>query len=76
MHCASTHLPAKHCVLRLGNLPFRHELAAAVGHSLDLALSFSEVVAATSDTDMRGMMDMRGMCRHKSVGSCSHGGCT
>jgi hypothetical protein len=76
MPCASTQLPTEHCVLRLGNLPVRQELAGVVGHSLDLAFGFSEVVATTSDTDMRGMMDMRGMCGHKSVGSCSHGGCT
>jgi hypothetical protein len=45
MRCASTQLPTEHCVLRLGNLPFRQELAGAVGHSLDLAFGFSEVVA-------------------------------
>jgi len=76
MHCASTHLPTEHCVLRLSNLPFRHELAGAVGHGLNRAFSFSEVVAATSDTDLCGMMDVRGICGHKSVGSRSHRGCT
>ena len=77
MHRASTHLPTEHCVLRLSNLPFRHELGRAVRHSFDPAFSFSEVVAATSDTDMRGVMDVPGMCGHnKSVGCCSHCGCT
>jgi hypothetical protein len=77
VHCASTHLPTEHCVLRLSNLPFRQELGGAVSHNLDLAFSFGEVVAATSDTDMRGVMDVPGMYGgHKSVGRCSHCGCT
>ena len=76
MHRASTHLPTEHCVLRLSNLPFRHELGGAVGHRLDPAFSFSEVVAATSDADRRGVMDVRGICGHKSISTCSHCGCT
>jgi hypothetical protein len=76
MHCASTHPLTEHCVLRLSNLPFRHELGGAVGHSIDPAFSFSEVVAATSDTDMCGVMDVPGMGGHKSIRSCSHCGCT
>jgi hypothetical protein len=76
MHCASTHLLAEHCVLRLSNLPFRHELGGAVGHSIDPAFSFGEVVAATSDTDMRGVMDVPGMCGHKSKDGYSHRGRT
>jgi hypothetical protein len=81
MHGASTHLPTEHCVLRLGNLPFRHELGGGVGHGLDPAFSLGEVVAATSDADMHGvmdacMMDVSGMCRHKSERACSHRGCT
>jgi hypothetical protein len=75
MHGASTYLPTEHRVLRLRNLPFRDELAGAVGHSLNPSFSFGEIVAATSDADMRGMM-VRGVCGHKSIGSCSHGGCT
>jgi hypothetical protein len=76
MHCASTHVPTEHCVLRLSNLPLRRELGGDVGHRLDPAFSFGEVVAATSDTDMHGVMDVRGMCGHKSVSTCSHCGCT
>ena len=76
MHCASTHVPTEHCVLRLSHLPLRHELGGDIGHSLDPAFSFGEVVTATSDTDTRGVMDVRGMCGHKSVSACSHCGCT
>jgi hypothetical protein len=77
MHSASTHVPTEHCVLRLSNLPFRHELGGTVGHRLDPAFSFGEVVAATSDTGMRGVMDVSGMSGgHKSIGRCSYCGCT
>ena len=81
MHSASCHLPAEHIVLRLSNLPLRRELGGAVGHGLDPAFSFSEVVAATSDADMHGVMDarvmdVRGLCGRKSIGTCNHCGCT
>jgi hypothetical protein len=81
MHCASTHVPTEHCVLRLSNLPLRRELRGDVGHRLDPTFSFSEAVAATSDADMHGVMDarvmdVRGLCRHKSESTCSHCGRT
>jgi hypothetical protein len=76
MHGASTHLATEHRVLRLSNFPFRHELGGAVGHGLDRAFGFREIVAATSDTDIHGVMDVRGLCGYKSESSCSHGGCT
>ena len=64
-----THLPTEHGILRLSDLPFRRELGGAIGHGLDPAFRFGEVVAATSDTDMHGVMDVRGLCGHKSEGS-------
>jgi hypothetical protein len=77
MHCACTHPVTEHCVLRLSDLPFRRELGGAVGHRIDRAFSFSEVVSATSDTDMHGVMDVPSMCGHSnSIGGCSHCGCT
>src|SRR6476620_973489 len=75
MHGASTHLATEHRVLRLSNFPFRHELGGAVGHGLDPAFRFGEIVAATSDTDAHGM-EVCGLCGQKSESSCSHGGCT
>jgi hypothetical protein len=72
MHGASAHLATEHCVLRLSNFPFRRELAGTVGHSLNSAFSFGQVFATAPDADV----DVRGICGHKSIGSCSHGGCT
>jgi hypothetical protein len=75
MHCASAHLAAEHCVLRLSDFPFRRELAGTVGHSLNSAFSFGQVFATAPDTDV-AVVDVRGICGRKSIGSCSHGGCT
>src|SRR6476469_4078540 len=75
MHGASTHLATEHRVLRLSNFPFHHELGGAVGHGLDPAFRFGEIVAATSDTDAHGM-EVCGLRGHKSERSCSHGGWT
>jgi len=77
MHCARTRPVTEHCVLRLSDLPFRRELCGAVGHRIDRTLSFGEVVAAASDTDMCSVMDVPGMRGHSnSVGGGSHCGCT
>jgi len=75
MHCASAHLAIEHCVLRLSNFLFRHELGGTVGHSLNSAFSFGQVFATAPDTDV-DVVDVRGICGRKSIGSCSHGGCT
>lgn len=81
MHCASTQLPTEHCVLRLGNLPFRQELAGAVGHSLDVAFGFSEVVAITpaaSNRRTREQNELPAISRDPNVigagckASCAH----
>jgi hypothetical protein len=74
MHCASAHLATEHRVLRLSNFPFRRKLAGTVGHSVNSAFSFGQVFATAPDTDV--VVDVRGICGHKSIGSCSHGGCT
>jgi hypothetical protein len=75
MHCASAHLATEHCVLRLSNFLFRRELGGTVGHSLHSAFSFGQVFATAPDTDV-DVVDVRGICGRKSIGSCSHGGCT
>jgi hypothetical protein len=72
MHRASAHLATEHCVLRLSDFPFRREFAGTVGHSLSSAFSFGQVFATAPGTDV----DVRGICGRKSIGSCSHRGCT